>query len=437
MVEAVDAVFGGSGAKQLNQLAASASLNWREVDAFRAYIGYMGQIMPKVAPMFTQEIILNRPSQLVRELTDLFRARFNPDLSGDRAKEISKCEDIIEGHLRRILTHDEDLVFQPCMTSFDRLRTNFYRTDLKQHYLSFKFNTPDISELNNARHYREIFVHHKDVEGVHIRFGPFLAADCAGRTEVTIEQRSWGLPPHNRKNVVIVPEGSKGGFYLKNPSSDPMERRKDADRLYQVFISGLLDVTDNVVDGVDTNPPRTVCHDDVDPYLVVAADKGTAHLSDTANAISQSYNFWLGDAFASGGSNGYDHKAVGITARGAWVFARRHFAEMGRDPYNEPFTCVGIGDCGGDVFGNGMIETEHTRLLAAFNHIHIFLDPNPDAATSYKERKRLFESGGRGGGWNNYNTKLISKAAVSSTVPQKPSPFLLSAKRCSVFRRPR
>ena len=411
LVEAVDAVFAGKiTSDALNQLVISAKMTWKEVDVFRAYIGYMRQIMANIAPSLTQEIVLGRP-KLMAELTQLFKARFDPDLSGDRKKAIAKCKDSIEGHLRRILTHDEDLVFS---TLYDllcnTLRTNCYRTDLKDHYLSFKLDIPNIGELENARHFREIYVHHKSVEGVHIRFGPVSRGGLRWSDRQDYRTEVLGLATtQQKKNVVIVPEGSKGGFYLRNPSSDPMERRKEADTLYQTFISGLLDLTDNVVDGEHIRPPRTVCHDDFDPYLVVAADKGTAHLSDTANAISQAQNFWLGDAFASGGSNGYDHKAVGITARGAWVLVRRHFAEMGRDPYSEPFTCVGIGDCGGDVFGNGMTESPHTRLLAAFNHIHIFLDPNPDEKSSYEERLRLFKSGGRTGGWNNYNKALISK----------------------------
>ena len=199
--------------------------------------------------------------------------------------------------------------------------------------MSFKLDIPNIGELENARHFREIYVHHKSVEGVHIRFGPVSRGGLRWSDRQDYRTEVLGLATtQQKKNVVIVPEGSKGGFYLRNPSSDPMERRKEADTLYQTFISGLLDLTDNVVDGEHVRPPRTVCHDDFDPYLVVAADKGTAHLSDTANAISQAQNFWLGDAFASGGSNGYDHKAVGITARGAWVLVRRHLQRWAATP---------------------------------------------------------------------------------------------------------
>ena len=208
------------------------------------------------------------------------------------------------------------------------------------------------------------------------------------------------------KNVLIVPVGAKGGFRMKHRVLDRAERRRRADELYKVLIRGLLDLTDNYVDGEVVHPARVVFHDEPDPYLVVAADKGTAHLSNTANGLSAEYGFWLDDAFASGGSNGYDHKEVGITARGGWVTARRHFYEMGLDPDKDEFTCVGIGDTGGDVFGNGVIETPKMKLLAAFNHLHVFIDPNPDPQTSYEERLRLFEAVK---GWDHYNPELISE----------------------------
>jgi glutamate dehydrogenase len=255
----------------------------------------------------------------------------------------------------------------------------------------------------------EIFVFSRDVEGVHLRFGKVARGGIRWSDRGDYRTEVLGLVTTQQvKNVVIVPEGSKGGFLLHYPETDPAALRKQADQLYQTFIRGLLDLTDNVVRGAQISPPGVVVHDAFDPYLVVAADKGTAHLSDTANGLSLAYGFWLGDAFASGGSNGYDHKKVGITARGAWVLVRRHFAELGRDPYKEPFTCVGVGDMGGDVFGNGLIETPHTRLLAAFNHQHVFLDPNPDTARSYEERVRLFKAE-RLGGWGYYDPSVISE----------------------------
>jgi glutamate dehydrogenase len=289
------------------------------------------------------------------------------------------------------------------------VRTNFYRSDRTRHYLSFKFDCSQIAEYGRRRPMYEIYVHHREVEGVHIRFGKVARGGLRWSDRDDYRTEILGLATTQQvKNVVIVPDGAKGGFYLKNPPRDPSVARTEADRLYKTFISGLLDVTDNTVDGTHVRPPGVYCHDPVDPYLVVAADKGTAHLSDTANSLSAKYGFWLGDAFASGGSNGYDHKVVGITARGGWVLVRRHFAEMGRDPYAQPFTCVGVGDLSGDVFGNGLIESDKSLLLAAFNHRHIFIDPTPDPATSFVERKRLFDAG-RGGGWENYDTSLISE----------------------------
>jgi glutamate dehydrogenase len=253
----------------------------------------------------------------------------------------------------------------------------------------------------------EIFVQSPQVHGVHLRFGPVARGGLRWSDRDDFRTEVVGLATTQQvKNVVIVPTGSKGGFLLKRPERDPAARRQQADELYKTFIKGMLDITDNNVGGQIVHPPRVVHHDGGDPYLVVAADKGTAHLSDTANAISESYGFWLGDAFASGGSNGYDHKKVGITARGAWVLVRRHFAEHGIDPYREPFTCVGVGDMGGDVFGNGLIESKATKLLAAFNHLHIFLDPDPDPATSWEERKRLFDTQG---GWDRYDASVISE----------------------------
>lgn len=427
LIDALEAVFGGQvEAGALDALVMRAGLSWREVDVVRGYLRYMRQLQVKVAPTRVREILLNRP-ELVAKLIALFNARFSPDLTEDRSAAIAAAWESVDEQLRKIRAHDEDLVFGTLAQLIqDTLRTNFWRGDKPFHYLSFKIDVQNSRSHPDASHLYEIFVHNKDVEGVHIRFGPVARGGLRWSDRDDFRTEVLGLATtQQKKNVVIVPEGSKGGFYLHNPSNDRNERRAEADRHYKTFIRGLLDVTDNAVGGVPTRPARVVCHDGMDPYLVVAADKGTAHLSDTANGISLSYGYWLGDAFASGGSNGYDHKAVGITARGAWVLVRRHFAEMGKDPYSEPFTAVGIGDLGGDVFGNGMVETPHTRLLAAFNHLHIFLDPDPDTAKTYAERQRLFEIAGREAGWNGYNQKLISEGGgifdrSAKTIPLSP-----------------
>ncbi len=392
---------------RLNGLVARAGLTWQEVDVVRAYCSYARQLEIKLTPIRLTAILLDNPI-MTSTMVELFHARFDPDREGDRAKAIAKADERVTDELRYILAHDEDLAFSSLVGLIRAtLRTNYYRTDRNSWYLSFKFDCSKIRELGEGRPMYEIFVQHRDVHGVHLRFGPVARGGLRWSDRDDYRTEVLGLATTQQvKNVVIVPTGSKGGFHLKNPEKDPGARRAQADELYKTFIRGLLDVTDNNVDGDVIHPPRVVTMDGKDPYLVVAADKGTAHLSDTANGVSSAYGFWLDDAFASGGSNGYDHKGVGITARGAWVLVKRHFAEMGRDPYTQPFTCIGIGDMSGDVFGNGLIESKQTKLLAAFNHIHIFLDPNPDPAATWVERKRLFDSAG---GWDKYDQSLLSE----------------------------
>ena len=411
LVAAIEAVFSNQvEADRLNQLVISADLSWQEVDVIRGLMRYLRQLNVKLAVVRMREILLAHPV-MVRNLVALFHARFNPAKDDQvRSQEIATTTEQIRDALRQIRAHDEDLLFSSLLGLITAaIRTNFYRTDRATHYLSFKFDCCDIKEMGSRRPLYEVYVHHKDVEGVHLRFGKVARGGIrwSDRDDYRTEVLDL-VSTQQVKNVVIVPEGAKGGFYLKHPSRDAKVRRQEADFHYQTFIRGLLDLTDNSVKGTLTRPPNVVCHDPGDPYLVVAADKGTAHLSDTANALSKEYGHWLGDAFASGGSVGYDHKKVGITARGAWVLVRRHFAELGINPYKESFSCVGIGDMSGDVFGNGLIESPFTRLLAAFNHVHIFLDPNPDPKVSFEERSRLFKAE-RNGGWENYNPSLISE----------------------------
>ncbi len=367
----------------------SAGLSWQAVDVLRAYSHYCRQLQLKQSPSRTREILLRHPA-LCNRVIDLFAARFDPDHDGDRSELIAEAVDAYDASLRRVHTHDEHLLFSTLLGLVQAtLRTNLYRTGRTGHYLSLKLDCAKVPEMPGERPMYEIYVHSRDVEGVHLRFGKVARGGLRWSDRADYRTEVLGLVTTQQvKNVVIVPVGAKGGFFLRHAPTDWETRRREADRLYQTFIRGLLDLTDNVVDGVNVPPPGVVCHDEPDPYLVVAADKGTAHLSDTANGISESYGFWLGDAFASGGSNGYDHKGVGITAKGAWVLVRRHFAEMQRDPYAEPFTCVGVGDLSGDVFGNGLVESDHAQLLAAFNHLHIFLDPNPDPIAAPAERKR-------------------------------------------------
>ncbi len=406
--DAVAHVFSGDVTDdRMNALVPIAGLSWKEVDLIRGYSRYCRQLAVKLSVMRITEVLLTNPIT-VTALVRLFQARFDPDLQVDRASAIADADEEVGAQLRFIRTHDDDLLLSSIRTLVNAtVRTNYYRTDHEGTFLSVKVAADKVGRLMTAnRPMYEIYVHSRDVEGVHLRFGKVARGGIRWSDRDDFRTEVLGLVTTQRvKNVIIVPTGSKGGFYLKNASRDPGERRKEADQHYKTFIRGLLEVTDNsVADGV-VPPPRVVRHDDDDPYLVVAADKGTAHLSDTANALSADFGFWLGDAFASGGSNGYDHKKVGITARGAWVLVRRHFAEMGIDPYTRDVTVVGIGDMSGDVFGNGLIESKHLKLKAAFNHLHIFLDPEPDAAQTYEERLRLFRAIG---GWDKYDTTLFS-----------------------------
>jgi len=408
LIQGLESVYLGEASNdRLNALVLTSGLTWQEVDVIRGLARYAGQLHIKLSAARIQEILLQHPVTCTT-LIKLFHARFDPDLKAKREKAIAKANEVVTDELRQIISHDADLIVSALQNLINAaVRTSFYRTDRKLYSVSFKFDCSQVKAMGAGRPLYEIYVHSREVEGVHLRFGMVARGGLrwSDRDDFRTEVLSLATT-QQVKNVVIVPTGSKGGFYLKHASFDRAERRKEADRHYQTFIRGLLDVTDNSVNGETVKPPRVFCHDGDDPYLVVAADKGTAHLSDTANKISVKYGFWLADAFASGGSNGYDHKGVGITARGTWKLVRRHFAEMGHDPYTQSFTVVGIGDMGGDVFGNGLIESEHAKLKAAFNHLHIFLDPDPDPQSSWNERDRLFKSQG---GWDKYDTKLISK----------------------------
>jgi glutamate dehydrogenase len=424
LVAGLEAVFRKDiGSDPFNRLALRANLRWQEVDLVRAYIGYARQLGLRHPIARVQEILLNQ-AECVAATVALFHARFDPDLTGDRTAAVSAAEGVLRDALLRIKTNDEDLVMRTLANLVEStLRTNFYRDDRVGHYISFKIDHARVKSMPAPRMMVEIYVHHREVEGVHLRGGKVARGGLRYSDRADFRTEVLGLVATQMvKNVVIVPEGSKGGFYCKYTIDDAAERRRKGDELYQWFIRGLLDVTDNIVGGSVVRPPRVVAHDGDDPYLVVAADKGTAHLSDTANKLSRAYGFWLDDAFASGGSNGYDHKEVGITARGGWVLVKRLFHEMGMDADTDTFTAFGIGDCGGDVFGNGVIETPTMKLLAAFNHVHIFLDPNPDAAASHAERLRLFKAVK---GWDAYDPTKISKGGgvydrKAKTIPLSP-----------------
>nr|WP_321524205.1 NAD-glutamate dehydrogenase [uncultured Cohaesibacter sp.] len=396
-----------------NKLSMAADLPWRDITILRTISRYLRQIGIPYDQDYMWET-LNTYPDLAALIVHLFHARFDPALA-KRTEECNRLSNGILTALEQVSNLDDDRILRKFHNVVQAaLRTNFYQRtadgDVKP-TLSIKLDPRAMEDMPEPKPFREIFVYSPRVEGLHLRFGKVARGGLRWsdrpqdfRTEVL------GLVKAQQvKNAVIVPVGSKGGFVPKHlPTTGGREAyMAEGIASYKLFISALLDVTDNL-EGQAILPPKDVIrHDEDDPYLVVAADKGTASFSDIANGISESYDFWLGDAFASGGSAGYDHKKMGITARGAWEAVKRHFREMNRDIQNEPFTAVGVGDMSGDVFGNGMLLSKETRLIAAFDHRDIFIDPDPDPAKSWKERKRVFDLGRSS--WRDYDESLISK----------------------------
>ncbi|MBL0221908.1 MAG: NAD-glutamate dehydrogenase [Xanthomonadales bacterium] len=437
-----------------NKLVLAAGLDWRQVSILRGYCKYLLQTGVPFSQTYMEQTLGSYPD-IAGLLVELFEAKFDPqrldagsaaieqarsrlrremstltpaesltDNPGlieelvasrdkDRALQVRTIMDTIHVLLGRVGSLDEDRILRGFMAVIRAtLRTNYYqRVEGKPHdYTSYKFDPSMLNELPKPRPYREIFVYSPRVEGVHMRFGPVARGGLrwSDRREDFRTEVLGLVKAQMVKNTVIVPVGSKGGFFVKHPPASGERDSVLAEGVacYRMFINGLLDVTDNLVEGDLVHPQDVVRHDDADPYLVVAADKGTASFSDIANAVSAEHDYWLGDAFASGGSVGYDHKGMGITAKGAWESVKRHFRALGRDSQSEDFTCVGIGDMSGDVFGNGMRLSRHIRLVAAFDHRHIFIDPNPDAAASFAERERMFKV--PRSSWADYNASLIS-----------------------------
>ena len=353
--------------------------------------------------------VLLRNAPAVGALFRAFGARFDPAIVDDRVVAMEEARAGMSRALDGVRSLSEDEVLRGLHNLLEcALRTNFYQRP-ERPVLAIKIDSRKVEVMPSPRPVFEIYVHSRLLEGIHLRGGKVARGGIRWsdrhddfRTEVLGLMKTQMV-----KNSIIVPVGSKGGFVLKgNVPSRPALDAYLIDR-YREFISGLLDITDNIVDGKVLHPPEVVRHDSDDPYLVVAADKGTAHLSDTANSVSGQYGFWLADAFASGGRFGYDHKKVGITARGVWECVKHHFRNLGTDVQTEPFTCVGIGDLAGDVFGNGALQSRAMKLVAAFNHVHIFIDPDPDPVKTYEERERLFRL--PRSSWTDYNSKLISK----------------------------
>ncbi|MFM9696100.1 NAD-glutamate dehydrogenase [Streptomyces europaeiscabiei] len=397
-----------------NALVLSAGLTWRQAMVLRAYAKYLRQAGSTFSQDYMEDTLRNNV-HTTRLLVSLFEARMSPDRQRAGREIVDALLEEVDAALDQVASLDEDRILRSFLTVIKAtLRTNFFQEAAggKPHdYVSMKFDPQVIPDLPAPRPAYEIWVYSPRVEGVHLRFGKVARGGLrwSDRREDFRTEILGLVKAQMVKNTVIVPVGAKGGFVAKqlpDPSADRDAWLAEGIRSYKTFISALLDITDNMVAGEVVPPADVVRHDEDDTYLVVAADKGTATFSDIANGVAENYNFWLGDAFASGGSAGYDHKGMGITARGAWESVKRHFREVGVDTQSEDFTVVGIGDMSGDVFGNGMLLSEHIRLVAAFDHRHIFIDPSPDAATSYAERRRVFEL--PRSSWADYDTDLIS-----------------------------
>jgi glutamate dehydrogenase len=400
----------------LNSLVVAAGLTWQQVVVLRAYARYLRQAGTIYSDGFIESTLAGNPT-IARQLVELFETRFDPAFRGDhedRAGQADGLVEAIEANLDAVPSLDADRILRSLLQMVGAtLRTNRYRRGpdgRPKPYLSLKIDPGQLRDLLPAPWPAyEVFVYSPRFEGVHLRFGAVARGGLrwSDRREDFRTEILGLVKAQMVKNSVIVPVGAKGGFVLKRPpAGDRTALQAEAVTCYTMFISALLDITDTMRDTVVVPPRDVVRHDGDDPYLVVAADKGTATFSDIANGVAKQYGFWLGDAFASGGSVGYDHKGMGITARGAWESVKRHFRELGHDTQTEDFTVVGIGDMSGDVFGNGMLLSEHIRLVAAFDHRHIFLDPSPAAAESFAERRRLFEM--PRSTWDDYDRSLIS-----------------------------
>jgi glutamate dehydrogenase len=395
-----------------NKLVISTGLDAQQAEWLRALYRYLRQASIAFTIHTVVDALAGAPA-VTRALVSLLRQRHDPAFKGDRDKATATLAEDIKTGLSAVTAINDDRILRLYWQTIAAvLRTNIFAPAPAREALAFKFDSSLVPGLPKPVPWREIFVYSRRVEGIHLRAGPVARGGLRWsdrrddfRTEIL------GLMKAQRvKNAVIVPTGAKGGFYpkqLPNPAQDRDGWAAEGKESYKLFIRTLLSVTDNIVGGKVVHPAKVVIHDGDDPYFVVAADKGTATFSDTANAIAQEQGFWLGDAFASGGSVGYDHKAMGITARGAWISVQRHFLEMGVDVQKDPVRVVGCGDMSGDVFGNGMLLSRSIKLVAAYDHRHIFIDPDPDAAASWKERKRLF--GLPRSSWADYNAALLSK----------------------------
>jgi len=415
--QAFRAIWGGEAESDgFNSLVLLAGLDWREAAVLRAYAKYLRQTGSTFSQDYVEEAVVSNLA-VASALVSLFRTRFDPAFPGDREAEQVQIVAGITSALDAVASLDQDRILRSLLALvMASTRTNWYQRGADGHpheQVSIKLDPSKVLDLPLPLPRFEVWVYSPRVEGVHLRFGAVARGGLRWsdrredfRTEVLGLVKAQAV-----KNAVIVPTGAKGGFVVKNPPAEGSGREAvmaEGIASYSLFVQGMLDITDNRSGIGEVEPPIDVVrYDEDDPYLVVAADKGTASFSDIANGIARSYGFWLGDGFASGGSDGYDHKAMGITARGAWESVKRHFRELGVNVQAEPFSVVGIGDMSGDVFGNGMLLSEHIRLVCAFDHRHIFLDPTPDAAASFGERRRLFELAQSS--WADFDPALISE----------------------------
>jgi glutamate dehydrogenase len=396
---------GRAESDSLNRLVITAGLDWGQVAILRAYRKYRQRIGSRFTEGYQNDVIAANPG-VTAKLMRLFALRFDPARERDEDAEAALHAEILED-LEDVVSLDHDRILRNQLGLIHAtVRTNAYKPGRR--VIAFKLRSAEVPAIPQPPPLFEIYVYSTEVEGIHLRGGTIARGGIRWSDRMDYRTEVFGLMrAQMTKNAVIVPSGAKGGFYLKRPPAGPAALREEVERRYVEYVGGLLDVTDNLVDGETVHPDSVRVLDEDDAYLVVAADKGTARLSDTANAVAERRDFWLGDAFASGGSKGYDHKGLGITARGAWESLKRHFRELGMDPAVDEFTVVGIGDMSGDVFGNGMLLSDRIRLVAAYDHRHVFIDPDPDAARSFAERRRLFDLGASS--WDDYDRELISE----------------------------
>jgi glutamate dehydrogenase len=402
VAEAIAAVYRGDAESDpLNRLVITAGLDRSQVAILRAYRKYRQRLGSRFTEGY-QNDVLAANSPITAKLVRYFELRFDPDIEPDEEAERALRDEIL-ADLEEVTSIDHDRILRNQLGAIDAtLRTNAYKEG--RGATAFKLRSPDVPAMPQPAPEFEIYVYAADVEGIHLRGGRIARGGIRFSDRMDYRTEVYGLMRAQlTKNAIIVPAGAKGGFIVKRSPID----KAAIEESYVTYIRSLLDVTDNLVDGEVVHPERVRVRDEDDTYLVVAADKGTATFSDTANAVAAEYGFWLDDAFASGGSVGYDHKKLGITARGAWESVKRHFRDLGLDPARDEFTAVGIGDMSGDVFGNGMLLSDKLKLLAAYDHRHVFIDPDPDPAASFAERRRLFELAGSS--WDDYSRDVLSE----------------------------